>query len=72
MIVFSSYGGAIKAFDQTELVTFEYKNRRLSKTKNNLLLGKINLDRFLKANTPDSIRKEVEIYSNAPSTFRQN
>ena len=64
LIVFSSYGGAIKAFDQTELVTFEYKNKRLSKTKNNPLPGKINIDRFLKANTPDSIRKEVEIYSN--------
>lgn len=63
LILFSSYGGLMRAFDQSEIHAFEYRNKRLVRLKKELFQPRINVSWFLKLNTPDSIKKQVEEYT---------
>lgn len=63
LIIFSTYGGLTKAFDQTEIYAFKYQGKALAKLNNQVLSTKIDANIFLRANTPDSIRKKVQLYS---------
>jgi hypothetical protein len=63
LILFSRYSGAPAAFDQTDIYAFKYQNNKLIRITKELLPKETSVNIFLKANTPDSIRKKVETYS---------
>ncbi|MES1215553.1 MAG: hypothetical protein ABUT20_08550 [Bacteroidota bacterium] len=61
MIVFSTYGGSRASFFQNDLKIFYLRNKKLVEDKNQKLLPQsINIDDFLKNQTPDSIKKIIE------------
>lgn len=64
LIIFSNYGGLKRAFDQNDIYAFIYKNKKLIKLHKQLLPAKMDVNVFLRTNTPDSIRQKAKSYSN--------
>lgn len=58
IVVYSKFGGAMRAFDQHSLLTFEYKDETLKQNKNLGLPETIETKEFLKDNLPDILNKE--------------
>ena len=66
LIIFSKYGGARSLYSQDTLKIFMLNNGKLMENKGqNLLPQSISFNDFLKKQTPDSIRKKIESYSNS-------
>jgi len=65
IIIFSKYGGARSMYSQDTLKVFVVSNGKLiEQKKQHLLPQSINVGEFLKKQTPDSIRKNIENWSN--------
>lgn len=62
LIVYSRYGGTLRAYHQHDLKIFDYKNNKLILNKEKLLAQTISIKRFLRKGTPDSIAKKIESY----------
>lgn len=64
LILFSSYGGLLRSFDQHEIYAFGYQAKKLVRLKKQYLPKKININTFLEPNTPDSIKEKADNYCN--------
>ncbi len=65
VVVYSEHGGLPIAFQQGDLLVFEYgKDKTLRPAKKELLPSSMGLEDFLKPNTPDSVAGEYASYSN--------
>lgn len=60
LIVYSRVGGALRAYDQHDILFFDYKNSKLVLSKKKLLPVNIPIKDFLNKGTPDSIVKKIQ------------
>jgi len=58
IVVYSKYGGAMRAFDQHSLLTFDYKNGILTRNRNLGLPETIETKEFLKDSLPDDLNND--------------
>ena len=69
LIVLSGYGGMKRAFDQLQVIAYKFQSNRLIKINEQVLPEKIDINIFLKANTPDSISKKIASCSSCSFYF---
>ena len=62
LIVYSRVGGMLRAYDQHEIFIFDYKDSKLTVSKQKLLPVNVLIKDFLKKGTPDSIAKKIKSY----------
>jgi len=62
LIVYSRIGGMLRAYDQHDIFIFDYKNSKLTLSKQKLLPMNVPIKDFLKKGTPDSIEKKIKSY----------
>lgn len=62
LIVYSHYGGMLRAYDQVSLKLFHYQNKKLVPLKKILVPQTLDISAFLKAGTPDSVKNKLASY----------
>ena len=62
LIVYSRVSGMLRAYDQHDILIFDYKDSKLVQGKQRLLPIEIPIKEFLKKGTPDSIAKKIKSY----------